>query len=341
MAYYNLSSVVEEDPFADYNNESTHDGDYIYNSNYVSHFYFVMEMLKLATGLVNVIADIILIVVILKHKRLQTRVNKYILHHIIGNLMYLVGSPILYIFIEIFRFGYGGHTSKIVYQFETSSLTLSAFFACALAVDWFVTIYKPEWLIRFKTVHDKSFYLIYIVWIVDFLINAGISLNSPGYYYIIYTSSSTRILCLMAFLTILVMRFLRLFARLPSESTKIAYALTISTCITACWLPVLIFHYIYFWDGFGYGVTIIVFDIIYYLFELLSFGSSIIVCYMLGRLNKHFKMAFDRIYKRSVQTYDDDNLDESSGAKNDTLANNNTVQVENVTNVEPDTVLVI
>jgi hypothetical protein len=53
-------------------------------------------------------------------------------------------------------------------------------------------------------------------------------------------------------------------------------------------------------------------NVTYVLTEYFAYSGIIVVIYMLGEKNKYFKMAYNRVFKRSVKSYDGSMLNDDS-----------------------------
>ncbi|CAH0555576.1 unnamed protein product [Brassicogethes aeneus] len=137
-------------------------------------------------------------------------------------------------------------------------------------------------------------------------------------HYIFLICTLVTFVCALAakiFLVVTILRFKELRTRinmyifnatnLPYEATKTVYCLTVANIFVLSWLPHFVLHY-FLLIGFHaqWHVTLLITG-------LFGYASPVVVVWILGRKNKHFKMAYNRSFKRSLSIYQNGNLDVS------------------------------
>ncbi|XP_072399534.1 uncharacterized protein [Diabrotica undecimpunctata] len=291
----------ESDPFANVP-EDVIEGQYPRSINAHGYYLMVITIIKLFLVLAVLIVNIFLVIVILRFRRLHAiRSNIYILNMSILNIIYYLCSPLFYIICHLFS-AYE-QASVLILQTQSTLLTLYTTFALTMGIDWFLMVSKPQLMKRFQQRYKYVIFAIYILffieWIVAFIYSEVEHIaraNSFTIFYVIYA----------AILTVLNILKRRMEIRLESKNTE--YAFIVSNIVIYCYLPIFLFHLLLLVPSAFVDKVLLYLEIIP---EFIETGHPILVIYMLWRLNKYFKMAFSKSFTRSVQSYEDDNLDVS------------------------------
>ncbi|XP_056643479.1 uncharacterized protein LOC130449575 [Diorhabda sublineata] len=289
----------ESDPFAAVPNDVLN-GTYPKTISIVSYYLITINILKLILVLTVIITNAFLAIVILRFEKLRSvRSNMYILNLSILNIIYYLCSPLFYIICHLFS----AHeeTSIVILQTQSTLLTLYTTFAFVMAIDWFFTGSKLRIMKTFDKCYKFAIIGIYgiffIEWIIAFIYSEVEHIARVAtftIFYIIYAVVLT------------VLNILKTRIILRSESKEIEYSLTVSNIIIYSFLPLLCFNMLYkVSTPYVYSILLI----LELLPEVVEICHPILVVFMLGKLNKYFKMAYIKSFKRSLQNYQDEDLD--------------------------------
>ncbi|XP_018568592.1 uncharacterized protein LOC108908896 [Anoplophora glabripennis] len=291
-----------EDPFGDLDEEylKYFDREPVYLA--LSYVVLVTSIVKIILCLCVIVVDILLIYVITKFKRLQSTVNGYIKHYAIFNILYLAASSLVYITSTYFCLGF---------QIDYASLLFSFLFAFALGLDWLVMTFKPELGLKIKNGYKHLTLSIYILGCVKFLVGSGLCFTVHSSFHVAESTTLT-VIYISILLFLLVLDCLNFRHRSSIRPTKTVYSLTVANIIVLFWLPMFVYriwHKIQTYEE----VTELIFWYTEFIPELISSSISIVILVVLVRANKNFRMAFAKIFKRSVRHYSNEgeNLDES------------------------------
>ncbi|KAG5886637.1 hypothetical protein JTB14_000999 [Gonioctena quinquepunctata] len=287
-----------------------------YEQEIFENVYEVMSYFSLAGALVQLLiyicvvaADVFLITIISKNKRLRTKINSYIMHFLIFDMIAILAMPVLEIFMEVTSMWkhIGFRTYCISEQVETSSIMFCHLFSFGLVLEWFLTIHNPELGRRFMRFYKYSIPIIYAIGTSQLLILTGLCFRKD--WTIRHLAETLFFLYVCIFLCIC--NFFS-YKKKNQLDNKNSYALTIANVMILSWLPLYLYHELLFVIDGRIMAIILYFSL--YIPESLAYGCPIIMVVMLGKLNKYFQMAYDRVFKKSTRNYgddDDDNLDES------------------------------
>nr|XP_023024216.1 uncharacterized protein LOC111512340 [Leptinotarsa decemlineata] len=310
IAFINRTEF-EDDPFAEVDDTSVKAD---YDVGNVA-FVLIISMIKLAICLASISADIFLLVVLFRFGRLwEVRINKYILNLAILNIIYYLAAPLFFIFEHLVYTDYV--PTIFLLQTQTTILILYITFAIALAVDWYFSGYVPSLMYNYKIYYHYVFSGIYVVFVIEWIFAFIYAENHHMIRMSIFSVFYVTFLVLLVTINILKCRLS------PKEdTTKTAHALTTANIIYAAFLPILIYHLIVRHSSNITVLTIVLYT--EFIPSLLEIGHPILVVYMLGRMNKYFKMAYNKSFKRSTRNYGvEENLDDVSevgGVRNNTI----------------------
>uniref|UniRef100_A0A6P7GQU9 Uncharacterized protein LOC114341020 isoform X1 n=1 Tax=Diabrotica virgifera virgifera TaxID=50390 RepID=A0A6P7GQU9_DIAVI len=276
------------------------EGQFPKSLNGLGYYLLVITIIKLFVVLAVLIINIFLVIVILRFRRLHAiRSNIYILNMSIMNIIFYLCTPLFYIICHLVS----AHEqqSVLILQTQSTLLILYLTFAVAMSVDWILTVSKPQLMKRFEHRCKYLIFGIYILffmeWIVAFIYSEVEHIaraNSFTIFYVIYA----------AILTALNIFKNRVEIRHESKNTE--YALTVGNIVVYSYLPRFFFHLLLLIPLDFLDKVLLFLEIIP---DFIEIGHPIVVIYMLWRSNKYFKMAFSKSFKRSVQSYEDENLD--------------------------------
>ncbi|KAG5886636.1 hypothetical protein JTB14_000998 [Gonioctena quinquepunctata] len=303
-----FNETVDSDPLGDTSAAE-------YEQEVYDNVFEVFSYLNLAATTVQLLlficvlaADIFLITIICKKKRLRTKINSYIMHFLIFDMIAILSMPVLRIFMEVTSMWkhIGYRTYCISAQVETSSIMFCHLFSFGLVLEWFLTIHNPELGRKFMRFYKYSISIIYAIGTSQLLILTGLCFRedwtvrhlteSLFFFYVCI------FLCICDFFS---------YKKKNQLDNKNSYALTIANVMILSWLPLYLYHELLLVID-GTIISLILYSTIF-IPECLAYGCPIIMVVMLGKLNKYFQMAYDRAFKKSARNYgdDDDNLDES------------------------------
>ncbi|KAJ8967487.1 hypothetical protein NQ314_002801 [Rhamnusium bicolor] len=311
--YLNVSEF-ENDPFEVYDEDESSKHT-IYTVDRGIHVIDIL--IRILFSLVVVSADIYLICVINKFKRLKTRTNMYILNCFILNILYIISMPLLYVFSYFVRY-------YIFYPLNTFSV-LYVTFALALSLDWFLSGYRPSSIQKYNKFYKYVFLGIYVVFITEGLVALTLSYLR----HLVVRFYIFNVLYVISLIVVVTLNILRKKFNLTNGSFKTAYSLTVTNIMIFSYLPLLIIHILDIFiprKNYTWEYIIIYTEIIA---RYIVLCHPILVVYMLGKQNKYFKMAYKQSFKRYLKTYGDDNLDDGSEVEND--IGNQTVKVNCLT----------
>lgn len=289
----------ESDPFAAVPDDVLN-GTYPKTISVLSYYLITINILKLILVLTVIVANAFLVIVILRFERLKAvRSNMYILNLSILNIIYYLCSPLFYIICHLFS----AHeeASIVILQTQSTLLTLYTTFALAMAIDWFLTGIKLHMMKTFDKCYKFAFIGIYgiffIEWIIAFIYSEVEHVARAATFTIFYVVYA---------IILTILNILKTRMNFRSDSKEIEYSFTVSNIIIYSFLPLFCFHLFYkVSTPYMYSILLV----LEILPEIVEICHPILVIFMLGRLNKYFKMAYNKSFKRSVQNYQDDNLD--------------------------------
>ncbi|CAH1966691.1 unnamed protein product [Acanthoscelides obtectus] len=307
---YPTNLTIDDDPFGD---------DYTSVSEDLFYYYYyydvIVLILRLILCVLFVSASIFLAIVILRFKRLHTRSNIYILHMCFLHV-FVYTLPLLYFIIYVMI---RGHLHESAF-FQTLSTTLSLYITIGflLGVDWFVFARKPNWVGTYDRYFKYVLAFVYLIFILEW---AVAFFYSRVYHLVVLRSLVFSIFYILYITVLIVLNILKRWLFLTSASKRTEYAFIVSNITLFSFLPLLIFHTI---NEFTLHVSPYFNLFMHYLEPVpstIALGHPILIVHLLGKENKYFRMAYSKMFKRSLRNYIDDNLDDSSDRGNDSSAN--------------------
>ncbi|CAG9859585.1 unnamed protein product, partial [Phyllotreta striolata] len=320
---FNISDTIPleyDDIFAYYSKEEQ---EYYSRIRSISTFRMVMDIIKFFLCVFVVIIDIYLIVVMMRNKRLRAcKTNKYVLNYAIFNLLSFVALPFFAIFVELLRTVRLSSWSFYCLERQVEDCSMIGLFLCcfALSFEWLITVYYNsnvnQIIIKLYT------YSLHIIYALIFALLVLYTLLCFEVFYINIVLNIILYVILLIF--ILICNYLRV--KIPNPTSKKMFSLNIATVMTLCWLPLFIYHLL---SSFFYRSYTLRFLLMasYFIPEILAYCSPIIVVFLLGKLNKYYKVAFiqscccisNRNYSGDDESFMED--DEEDKENVDDLAN--------------------
>lgn len=321
MMDYNSTRYMD-DPFGDVGEEMFPDDrrDTVYIVLYYT--LLVTNVIKLILCLSTIIADILLIYAITKFRRLKSTVNCYIRHYAIFNILHLLGGPLVHLV-------YGEYESCLEHAVDKSALIFNFLFAFGLGFDWLTLTFKPEIGMKIGNFYKYSSLSLYVIG----------CLMSLGFCVLCYRDFShlrfLSITYLSVLLFILVLDYLTFKHKNAVRFTKPVYSLTVANIIVLFWLPAFVDIHLHELLAHKEMVQIIL-SFIMFIPEWLSCSISLVIVVVLVNVDKHFKMSFAKIFRKSLRNYNGDNesLDKSEGRVTYPETNSNAVYNSTTASVE-------
>lgn len=297
------SELMENDPFANIN-ETLLKEEYKHHIPIQEYFFIIGEFLVFLACLIAAAANVFLSTTILRFKKLRTRLNIYILNiallnvfnHLLGILLFLTDLlgflSILLVTIEL--------------HIQNTVQALHVVFSVLLASDWFLSARKSYWITLYSPLYKIIFFAIYTFFLIEGLI--AFAYAEMHHYIRFAVFNAVYVICLIF---MIILNILKRFVRLKGNPEANAYAFTVANIFVFAYLPVWIYHTmtLFFINIETSGVLIIV----SVLPALVWIIHPIIVVIVLGACNKHFKIAYMKTFRRTVDEYDCDDLDNESG----------------------------
>nr|XP_023026173.1 uncharacterized protein LOC111514166 isoform X2 [Leptinotarsa decemlineata] len=282
----------------------------------------ITDLIKFLLCLCVIAADIFLITIICKTKKLKTKTNSFIVNYAIFNMISIVAIPLFEILRAITRFNFGRFYC-IVEQIESSSILFCHMFGFGLAFEWFFVVFYSSPGKFFSNIHKYSVYLIYVIGTIQFLSTVPFCLTDD--WIVRHMIDRVTFVGICGFLG--VCNYFSYKRTSGMDDNK--YALTAANIMVFFWLPLFLYDELFIHNGSSMTLYFIL-EITLFIPDWLAYGSPIIVIISLGKSNKYFQMAYSRAFKRSVRKYasDEDGLDES---EDNTIGENGTNVYDNAT----------
>lgn len=254
-------------------------------------------------------ADIILIAIILRYKRLKTRTNFYLLNFNICHILYIISAPFLYYTIsDLFYEGsVEVHWYCVWIRIENYAMALAFTFIAGYGIDTFIERAKPAWFSRYKERYLYVYAFFYFGHFLIYLISTCICLkrgftNNFNFYF----------LSCYFFIALFCVLYTTHKEETMEKNLKLstphkAYALTISAIILLMWMPLIIFYnLIIIFKEFEVVERILWYTI--FLPEYLAYCCPFVVVYIAWVSSKQFKTALRKTFRMTVLDSDFDEL---------------------------------
>lgn len=270
----------------------------------------ITDYISVVLCVLVVLADLLLIAVIFKYKRLRTRNNYFILNFALFHILYIISTPCFHFILDLF---YGGKLEVHWYctwiRLENLGIGLGLTFATGLSVDTYIEAQKYHWLKKYEERYLYVFSFFYFTHFLIYLISGGICFNiGIGNNFNFY------------FLTFYYIILLTITLYIYRKQNKITtfhskrYTIELSLMVLLIWLPLYVwYNAINIFFGLEYKTDILLWYSAF-LPEFLAYLSSVSVVWKLWKCNKHYKIAFRKILRRPVSNvdYEELNVNETS-----------------------------
>ncbi|RZC39154.1 7tm 1 domain containing protein [Asbolus verrucosus] len=240
---------------------------------------------------VAIIADLLVIYIIAKHKRLQTVINLYILNWFICDVIFLILQPTIYAVIlsrslidaSVARIWYG----EVIVLFAGNSI-----FVIALLLDWYLVNYLLSVSLKIRN-HFKT--EIMLIWLVMVVLSVYICFDN--------ILGKTRVwiftvitVTLLIFCIIQILKSIK--EKMPNETAdineKTNLALLLVSSYLLCLFPAYIFNSIKIFDP-----DRVLDDEVEILTELMGYLNSVFILLLLYYYDRDFKSSFKSLGRSS------------------------------------------
>lgn len=290
-------------------NTAWDDDPHVFKHNHTERKF--LDYLALATDYINIIlcivvvfADLLLVVVILRYKRLRTRNNYFILNFSIFHIIYIISTPFFHFILDLF---YGGHLEVHWYctwiRFENMGIGLGLTFITGFGVDTYLEEQKFYWFKKYDERYLYVFSFFYCIHFLLYLVSSSICFNigiGNNFNFLFLTCYYIMLLSIALYFNYK-QKKIRMF-----HSKK--FTIEVSLMVLLSWMPLFIWYNAI--NKF-FGLEYITDTVLWYcafLPEFLAYLSSIAVVWKLWKSNKHYKVAFRKLLRRPVSNVDYDEL---------------------------------
>lgn len=284
-------TVIENDVFQDIVNQISHNQ----VIEPLEQYYIISEFVEFISNIVNISAYLFLIITICRYKRLNSRTNTYILHLAILNVIFTIAKVILN------TVNINSEFELVLEQASTSVLLLYLIMSFILGLDWFTSGYRPALLEKYAPYYKHFLAVLYGIVLTEYLLTFVYT-----HMHHMIRKGISKFFYTLIIISIIILNIMKRCVILKSESAKTAYAFNVSNIIIFSLMPVFI------WDTISSGSDNVILVCIELIPEILWYNHPILVVYILGVQNKCFKMAYSKSFKKSIQSYDDEDFIEES-----------------------------
>ncbi|XP_030761814.1 uncharacterized protein LOC115886693 isoform X2 [Sitophilus oryzae] len=258
------------------------------------HTSFFIHLLWIIVSLAALSMDIYLIVVIKKFKTLESsRSYKYFLAFAISHLCYMLLSQILSMFFEVISHGLSQTRSLLVTIIDCFCLEMGLYVLTFMAIDWYffhyyrlfydkhLKVFNHGVLVSFLILFFKSFVVLLSCFVNDHILG-----QADNFIFLDFFDLASFFLCFIT-LTLLFITWKR---KTPnSTSKKYEYSLIVPWVYFLMSLPLNIFYVVnVFQRPEYYSVN---HEVLLDCLAIVSYLGVIVVVLLLGKYDKHFKMA--------------------------------------------------
>ncbi|CAH1169391.1 unnamed protein product [Phyllotreta striolata] len=319
---FNVSDAItlDDDTFHEFEEE------FYYNQiqQSLSTFQLVMDIIKFILCIVVVITDIYLIVVMMRNKRLRAcKANKYVMNYAIFNLIPFLALPFFAVILALLRSAPFESWTIFCLEKQVEDCCMIGAFLCsfALAFDWLITVYYNSKVNQIIIkIHTYSLHIIYALVIVLVVLYTLLCL-SYDFFNVVFNT----IIYVISLIFILICNYLKL--KIPNPTSKKMFSLNVATIMMLCWLPLSLYHFMGSFFHLSYTLSYLLLAT-YFIPEISSFCSPIIVVFLVIKLNKYYKVAFiqscccisNRNYSGDDESFMEDDEDDKENV--DDLTNN-------------------
>jgi hypothetical protein len=282
----------------------------ISDTHYISYSFWggVRDFLRLFVSTMSICASAVLIYVIIKFNRLQSRTNNYFLH-------YAVSALIFYSFATAFEILLNCRLHNLIgssvlcrlFKIDGVCLSLILTFAAALSVDWLILVTRESWLERYGRIQKYLIACIYLAYITEY----SLVVSSCFDKHIIAENSPLLVIyCLVSFIVLAVNAF-TYYKKPCGDYMRYRYSLTISTFLVLIWIPttVLAIFALYLYSQTNIIIRVFVVSI-EILLVVVANSLPTITAFWLSYISHDFSQAFNTVFKRPSSIPDDLDDDE-------------------------------
>lgn len=269
-----------------------------------------------------VVANIFVIYAFVRFKKLQTRLNYYVLFISINNLF----TALLTIGLHTILFT-NMHSDSFYIRFieyvAQISVIFCLIFTFLLTVDWFLSNNIPKIINCYKRYWKIILSLVLICALINIFGGAIIYKNNKYLpfkinYYSFHVVLLTDVILVTA---------LNILKHIFLKNNYSSYYLTVSSIIVYSYFVTKLFYFVDLMLSNHRFLTLIVFYLGLICFYI-PMCNSIVIVYVLVKNDKNFKMVYDKLLRRSLDHYEADDFDQDSN--NDQITNvNNEVESGN------------
>lgn len=288
------NSAWEDDPHL----EKSHN----HGRDWLEYLALTTDYLSIPLCALAVLADILLIFVIMRYRRLKNRTNFFLINFAIFHILYIISTPLFYIILDIF---YENGMDVSWYctwsRIENYGMALLLTFIAGFGLDVVLEQMKPKWYDKYQKRYLYVFGFFYFLHTMIYAITASICFkeglkNGFNFYF----------MTIYYLLIVILLLYLGINNREGKFVKTKAYALNISIAVHLAWLPLFVCYNLI--NILKNRQIEVVLWYLAFLPEYLAYICSIIVVYKLWKNNKQFKTAFRKIFKRHVSLADYEEL---------------------------------
>ncbi|KAG5886642.1 hypothetical protein JTB14_001004 [Gonioctena quinquepunctata] len=269
----------------------------------LDYFSLTTDFASLPVCSAAVLADIFLIIVILRYRRLKTRTNLFLLNFAVFHAMYIVSTPFFYLVLDIL---FGGvlevHWFCLWLRIENFAMALAISFGVGFGIDVVMEAKRLAWFHKYDERYIYVFSFFYFLHAMVYTITGticfriGIANNFHFYFLATYYLLGMIVL---------------LYLGIQNRSTKLVankeWVLNISIILSLCWLPLIFIYSLMFMFIDVHSVEKVLWYLAF-LPEFLAYSASLVAVWQLWKYNTHFKMAFRKLLRRPVSLTDYEEL---------------------------------
>lgn len=272
------------------------------NNKFLQYLGITVDYLSIPLCITAVVFNIFLIFVTLKHKRLRTRHNFYLVNFAIFHSIYIISTPTLHIIVDAF---YNGDIYTKIYcvflKIENYAILVMLIFTAGYTLDAILEKRQDKCYYLYERFYKYMFMAIQIFGVVSYAIAAGLCYVSASETFSFYLLTS------FFFLIAGALSYAHWINERKTIFVNATNPLKISLPIIICYLPLIICYSLLHIFKNNHKIE---FFLWYSAFlpEFLAYCCSLVVVYKLYHLDKHFRVAFRKLFRRPVQNADYDEL---------------------------------
>ncbi|EFA10584.1 uncharacterized protein LOC103314366 [Tribolium castaneum] len=278
----------------------------------------IAEGTKLVICVLSAVSASFLIYIILKFEKVRKKCNIFLLHYAISSLIDVMLVPLVMLMSQFaFSSTVGWEFFCFIYSINSSTNILVFVFGSMIGFYWFIQNFKNSWIKNQKKFELFATIFIYIVCSIKLAIVGGECFVEES----LHTSEILRGIFLILLLIITGINIVVKRKSLTDTQIKSKYELAVSSYIIYSFLPLFVIGFSFYFTWSHDTIDFIFY--FYTLAEVLAFSGTPIITYILYQKSKHFRVAFNSIFKRSVKHYDEEELNEESEEEQPAAGSNN------------------